>query len=229
MIIKIVASVFVVSYTLVAWYFARRAFRAEALAQKIDASASKVGNGALKFAALEGLSFTPVRDPGKQALEILRSGENCDWYSIKHTDEQHEAFDSLEIYWRTNVEQPERNEFGYGRGPFELKAGFRVRWRVAGTHHSYVEAVGMDLMSTILEAREKADQLIARAQTVKEMGRKHPALEAWKAQGEKRDYSFYGLDIEKWNVRLDYPGGLSWAEHADLDQAVTEALTKAPH
>jgi len=64
-----------------------------------------------------------VADPEKQALEMLQRGENCDWYSIKHSDEQHEAFDCLEIYWRTNVECPEQNEFHYGRGPFELKAG----------------------------------------------------------------------------------------------------------
>ena len=167
-------------------------------------------------------------DPGKQALEMLRAGENCDWYSIEHSNEQHEAFDCLEIYWRTNVEQPERNEFGYGRGPFELKAGFRVRWRVAGTHRSYVEAVGLDLMSTILDAREQADRLIVRAQTVKAMGNKHPMLDAWKARGDKREYGFHGLDVEKWNVRLDYPGGFAWADAPELDQAVADALAKAP-
>jgi hypothetical protein len=177
-----------------------------------------------EFAATYGW----VADPGKQALEMLRAGENCDWYSIKHSDEQHEAFDCLEIYWRTNVECPDRNEFHYGRGPFELKAGFRVRWRVAGTHHSCVEAVGLDLMSTILDAREQADRLMLRAKTVKAMGNKHPALDAWKARGDKREYGFHGLDVEKWSVRLDYPGGLSWADAPELDQAAADALAKAP-
>lgn len=184
--------------------------------------------------ALPPTSSTPsatygwCADPGKQALAILQRGENCDWYSIQHNNEQHEAFDCLEIYWRTNVEQPERNEFHYGRGPFELKAGFRVRWHVAASHHSYVEAVGLDLMSTILEAREQADRLIVRAKSADSMGHEHPDLEAWKAKGSKRKYSFNGLDLEKWYVRLDYPGGLSWAEHEDLEQAVSEALAKAP-
>lgn len=168
-------------------------------------------------------------DPGKQALEMLRRGENCDWYSITHNlNETHEGFDCLEIYWRTNVEHPEQNEFYYGRGPFELKAGFRVRWHVSATHHSYVEACGLDLLTTILEARERADQLIARAQVTDGMGCKHPALEAWKARGPDRKYDFNGLDLEKWSVRLEYPGGLSWAEHEDLDQAIVDALAKGP-
>ena len=175
-----------------------------------------------------GESSPKEEDPGKQALTMLQRGENCDWYSIKHSDEQHEAFDCLEIYWRTNVEQPEKNEFHYGRGPFELKAGFRVRWHVAATNHSYVEATGLDLMSTILEARERSDHLIARAKIVDAMGYKHPALEAWKAKGDKRDYSFHGLNSEKWSVRLDYPGGLAWADAPELEQAVVDALAKAP-
>lgn len=170
----------------------------------------------------------PVVDPGAQALAILRRGENCNWYSIEHTNEQHEAFDCLEIYWRTKVEHPERNELHYGRGPFELKAGFRVRWHVAATHHSYVEACGIDLLTTILEARELADRLTARSKILEELGYEHPALEVWKAKGPERKYSFHGLDIEKWNVRLEYPGGLAWAEHAELRLAVADALAKAP-
>jgi hypothetical protein len=169
-----------------------------------------------------------VSDPGAQALSILQRGENCSWYSIDRTTEQHEGFDCLEIYWRTEVERPEENEFGYGRGPFELKAGFRVRWHVAVTGHSYVEAVGLDLLTTILEARALADRLIVRARTAKAMGHEHPELEAWKARGAERKYSFHGLDVDKWSVRLDYPGGLSWAEDPDLDKAVANALAKAP-
>lgn len=161
-------------------------------------------------------------------MALLQSGENCDWYSIQHTGEMHEAFDCLEIYWRTNVEHSERNP-GYGRGPFEPKAGFRVRWHVAATHHSYVEACGIDLLTTILEAREKADRLVARVALAAALGHKHSALDAWKERGPDRKYSFNGLDIENWVVRLDYPGGLSWAEHADLDRAVVDALAKAPN
>lgn len=169
-----------------------------------------------------------VPDPGKQALAILQRGENCNWYSIEHTNEMHEAFDCLEIYWRTEVEQPEKNEFQYGRGPFELKAGFRVRWHVAGACTSYVEAVGLDLMSTILEARELADRHVARAQVGEDMDWKHPRLEAWKSGGIKRKYSFHGLDLEEWRVSLEYPGGYAYGNHENLDQAVEDALGKAP-
>lgn len=165
-------------------------------------------------------------DPGAQALAILRRGENCDWYSIKHSDEMHEAFDCLEIYWRTNVEHPERNEFRYGRGPFELKAGFRVRWHVAATHHSHVEACGLDLMTTILEARALADRLAERAHLA--WSRSNPALEAWKARAPGRKYSFHGLDIDEWRVTLEFPGGYVWGASADLDQAVADALSKGP-
>lgn len=169
-----------------------------------------------------------VSDPGKQALQMLQRGDDCDWYSIKHSNEMHEAFDCLEIYWRTEVEHHDQNVLGHGRGPFESKAGFRVRWHVASTHTSYCEAYGLDLMTTILEARELADRLRLRATTAKRMDQKHPALDAWKANGPARKYSFHGLDVENWHVRLDYPGGLSWAEHAELEQAVAEALAKAP-
>ena len=169
----------------------------------------------------------PPVDPGKQALAMLQRGDDCDWYSIDHTNEPHEAFDSLEIYWRTMVEHPDQNALRYGRGPFELKAGFRVRWRVAGTHHSYVEAVGLDLLTTILEAREEADRLIDRVRIAAEMGQKHPALEAWREGGEKRKYSFHGLSPEKWFVSIEYPGGMHWAEHQELDQAVADVLGRA--
>lgn len=168
-----------------------------------------------------------VPDPGKQALEILQRGENCDWYSLQHTDELHEAFDCLEIYWRTYVEYPERNEHRYGRGPFELKAGFRVRWHVAATRHSYVEAVGLDLMSTILEARERADALCARTEEEKAMGSEHPILEEWKRAGPGRSYTWHGLDVDQWYVRVDFPGGTCWTKHPKLDHAVLNVLAKA--
>jgi len=174
-------------------------------------------------------STAPVGDPGKQALEMLRRGENCDWYSIKHDPgEMHEAFDSLEIYWRTNVEQPEKNGYHIERGPFELKAGFRVRWRVAATNRSYVEAVGLDLLTTIREARELADRLVERQQLARSMEYRVPMLEAWKARGSKRRYSFHGLDIDKWYVRLEFPGGIVWAEEPSIYEAATAALAKAP-
>lgn len=169
-----------------------------------------------------------VPDPGKQALEMLRRGENCDWYSVKHSDEQHEAFDCLEIYWRTNVEHPERNELRWGRGPFEPKAGFRVRWRVAATRHSCVEACGMDLLTTILDAREQVDRIVERNRLVDSVGGKHPTLEVWRSKSPEREYDFDGLDLESWRVSLRYPGGNAWSRHADLDQAVTDALSKAP-
>jgi hypothetical protein len=86
----------------------------------------------------------------------------------------------------------------------------------------------MDLMDTILQARTLADQHVARNELVAAMGDKHPLLEAWKARGPDRTYSFHGLSLDKWSVRLDYPGGLSWADHADLDQAVHEALKQTP-
>ncbi len=164
-------------------------------------------------------------DPGKQALLMLQRGDDCDWYSIKHSNEMHEAFDCLEIYWRTKVQK--KSADGCSRR-FEDRAGFRVRWHVASSNTSYSEAYGLDLMTTILEARELADRQRERAAIAEAMGYNHPALEAWAAGGEKRQYSFHGLDLEKWHVRLNYPGGLSWAEHPDLDQAVADALAKSP-
>ncbi len=167
-------------------------------------------------------------DPGKQALEMLRRGDDCDWYSIRHDErEMHEAFDHLEIYWRTEVERRDLNEHGWGRGPFESKAGFRVRWRVAAAR-SCAEAYGLDLMSTILEARRLADQHIQRNQIAAATDHKHAALEAWKSLGEGRGYDFDGLNLEYWRVSLEFPGGRVWATHANLDQAVTDALAKAP-
>ena len=213
----------------------RRAKRAEArLLRSMEALASlpEAPGGAGLFrtavAIMDGPGQAPVPDPGKQALAMLQRGDDCNWYSIKHDhNEMHEAFDCLEIYWRTEVEHLDQNKYGY-RGPFESKAGFRVRWHVAATNKSHVEAYGLDLMTTILEARELADRAVERKTRVVAMDQKHPVLEAWKERGEKREYSFHGLDLEKWSVRLDYPGGLAWADHADLEQAVVDALLKAP-
>ena len=214
-----------------ALHYRGRALRAEEqIVRLFPEPGSKPISGPELHAALRAAAIAPfVQDPGKQAIEMLRRGENCDWYSVKHNpNEMHEAFDCLEIYWRTEVECPERNEFGYGRGPFESKAGFRVRWHVSATHHSYVEAVGLDLLATIFEARDEADKLVARGQKAAAMGYAHPALEDWKTKEPKRKYNFDGNDLEKWRVRLEYDGGLAWAEHADLDQAVADALRKAP-
>ena len=211
-----VVFVWVVIFGLYNW---RRAVRAE---ERLAASVEVL-------AELGKTPATGKRDPGKQALEMLQRGDDCEWYSITHNDnEMHEAFDCLEIYWRTEVERSDRNELGYGRGPFESKAGFRVRWRVAATHRSYVEAYGIDLMSTILEARELADRSIRRNSLVTAMERKHSKLEDWKSREDGRKYEFHGLDLEKWRVRLEYPGGNAWAEHEDLEQAVAAALSKGP-
>jgi hypothetical protein len=200
----------------------------EAALAKPGAAMRAVREAAIQTSPVRAFAASArVPDPGKQALEILQRGENCDWYSIQHTDEQHEAFDCLEIYWRTNVEHPERNELRYGRGPFELKAGFRVRWHVAATRHSYVEAVGLDLMTTILEARERADALCARMAEEKAMGSEHPILEEWKRAGPGRSYTWHGLDVDQWYVRVDFPGGTCWTKHPKLDHAVLNVLAKA--
>lgn len=163
-------------------------------------------------------------DPGKQALMILQRGDDCDWYSIVRNDEEmHEGFDCLEIYWRTQVSKPSS---GYGR-QFEERAGFRVRWHVAASDKGYIEAYGLDLMSTILEARALVDQHVERGEIVRAMGYKHPTLEEWKKSGVGREYDFGGLDLKEWRVNLRYPNGRAWAKHEDLNQAVYDALARA--